>query len=148
MQTIEVADPFDLQRFLVAQEPVFGAVHRELSAGRKLTHWMWFIFPQVAGLGRSTFAQRYAIRSLGEAVAYLAHPVLGPRLTECTRIVMTHSNCSITQIFGSPDDLKFHSSMTLFARVAEPGNLFDVALAQCFGGRPDDATLALLECQA
>ena len=137
-------DPFDLQRFVDAQAPVYDRVLLELREGRKRTHWMWFVFPQVAGLGSSPMAQRYAIASRAEAAAYLAHPLLGSRLRECARLVTATQGRSIHDIFGSPDDMKFHSSMTLFAE-ASPGDAdFGAALEKYFGGAPDPATLALL----
>ncbi len=108
-------DPFDLDRFVQAQAPVLSQVRLELSEGRKRSHWMWFVFPQLSGLGHSPMARRYAIASLAEAQAYLEHPVLGPRLTECAELVNKVEDRSIHQILGSPDDLKFLSSMTLFA---------------------------------
>ena len=136
---------FDLDRFVQAQEPVLAAVRRELAAGRKQSHWMWFVFPQLAGLGHSAMARRYAIGSLAEAQAYLAHPVLGGRLVECTRLVNAVEGRSALQILGSPDDMKFRSSMTLFA-AAQPGTpAFADALRKYFGGVPDDATLRGLE---
>jgi uncharacterized protein (DUF1810 family) len=109
-------DSFDLQRFVDAQAPVYRQVVAELSRGRKQTHWMWFIFPQIAGLGFSAMAQRFAIDSRAEAVAYLEHELLGPRLVECTRLVMAASEKPVTDILGSPDDMKFRSCMTLFDR--------------------------------
>lgn len=138
-----MTDPFDLNRFVQAQNPVFGAVQAELSRGRKQTHWMWFVFPQVAGLGFSAMSQRYAIGSRAEAEAYLAHPVLGPRLIECTRLVLAVDGRTISAILGAPDDSKFRSSMTLFGEVSnEP--IFDDALAKYFAGEPDGATLEIL----
>jgi uncharacterized protein (DUF1810 family) len=134
-------DVFDLERFIAAQDPVYGRVIGELRQGRKQTHWMWFIFPQIAGLGRSAMAELYAIRSLDEARAYLAHTLLGGRLRECTRLVLDVEGRTISQIFGNPDDLKFRSSMTLFAR-EEP--LFQHALDKYFGGEADTATRTLL----
>jgi len=130
-----------LQRFLDAQEPVYGQVLAELRAGAKRSHWMWFIFPQIAGLGRSPTAQVYAIASLDEARAYAAHPVLGVRLRQCTELVLAQQGLAIGGIFGFPDDLKFHSSMTLFARATGEA-LFRQALEQFFGGEEDQATLA------
>src|SRR6266568_4127586 len=121
-------DPFHLRRFVDAQQPVYEAVLGELRAGRKRTHWMWFIFPQIAGLGHSSLAQRFAISSLDEAVAYVAHPVLGPRLRECARLVAGIEGRSIAEIFGDPDDLKFRSSMTLFARAAPEEPIFEECL--------------------
>ena len=137
-------DPFHLDRFLQAQEPVMAAVRRELTEGRKRTHWMWFVFPQLRGLGRSATAQFYGIASLDEARAYLAHPVLGARLRECTGIVNRVEGRSAHEIFGSPDDMKLHSSVTLFSRV-DPGDaVFREALAKYFGGVPDQPTVELL----
>ena len=121
-------DGFDLQRFVDAQNAVYGTVVRELEEGRKRSHWMWFIFPQVEGLGSSPMAQRYAIGSRQEAEAYLQHPVLGERLTECTLLMLRHEGRSAHAILGSPDDLKFQSSMTLFADVSEKGSPFERAL--------------------
>jgi len=138
-----MTDPFDLDRFVRAQNPVFRDVQGELARGRKQSHWMWFVFPQVAGLGFSAMSQRYAIGSRAEAVAYLAHPLLGPRLTECTRLVLGVEGRTINAILGAPDDAKFHSSMTLFGAVSsEP--VFDQALARYFAGKRDDATLEIL----
>jgi uncharacterized protein (DUF1810 family) len=135
---------FDLERFVQAQEPVYGAVLKELRAGHKRTHWMWFIFPQIAGLGRSEMAQRYAIASGDEAAAYLAHPVLGARLRECAAIVAALDGLTVDEIFGHPDDLKFHSSMTLFADVAPDEAVFQACIDKYFDGQPDEATLARL----
>ena len=135
---------FDLERFVTAQEPVYRAVVEELRQGRKRTHWMWFVFPQIAGLGHSAMAQQYAIASADEAAAYLAHPVLGPRLRECAALVEAHADLSIDMIFHAPDDLKFHSSMTLFADVAPDEALFQTCIDTFFDGRPDEATLARL----
>lgn len=137
-------DPHDLGRFLRAQADVYAAVVGELRAGRKRSHWMWFIFPQLAGLGRSAMACRYAIRDLDEARAYLAHPVLGARLLECTGLVNALPGRRAGAVFGAPDDLKFVSSMTLFASVAGPESAFSAALEKYHDGRPDAATLALL----
>ena len=120
------------------------AVLRELAAGRKTSHWMWFVFPQIAGLGRSEMARRYAIISRDEAVAYLADPVLGPRLVQCTALVIAVDGRSAHDIFRSPDDMKFHSSMTLFDAVSPAANIFSSALAKYFGGKRDAATLTLL----
>ena len=138
------SDPHNLQRFLGAQAPVFNQVLAELRAGRKRTHWMWFIFPQIAGLGSSPMAQLFAISGRTEAVAYLAHPTLGPRLRECTQLVNQIPNRAIDEIFGYPDDLKFCSSVTLFAAVAPGEAAFRAALDQYFAGQPDPATLARL----
>jgi uncharacterized protein (DUF1810 family) len=137
-------DPFDLERFVAAQDPVMASVRRELGAGRKQTHWMWFVFPQLRALGQSPTAKRYGIASLAEAQAYMAHPDLGPRLVECTELVRAVQGRSVHDIFGNPDDLKFRSSMTLFAR-AQPGTpAFAAALEQYFDGVPDPRTLDLL----
>jgi uncharacterized protein (DUF1810 family) len=138
-----MTDPFDLERFLEAQEPVFRAVLTELGQGRKQSHWMWFVFPQIAGLGFSAMSQRYAIGSRAEAQAYLAHPVLGPRLIECTRLVLAVQGQTINAILGAPDDAKFRSSMTLFGAVSDDP-VFDEALARYFAGERDDATLEIL----
>jgi uncharacterized protein (DUF1810 family) len=136
-------DPFDLQRFLDAQAPVYPVVLGELRAGRKQSHWMWFIFPQLAGLGHSATAQRFAISSREEAVAYLGHRVLGSRLKECTALVNAVEGRTILEILGSPDDLKFHSSMTLFG-AASTDPIFTVAVATFYGGKRDQRTLDLL----
>lgn len=138
-----MTDPFDLQRFVDAQAPVYAGVVAELRRGRKQSHWMWFIFPQLAGLGHSAMAQRYALRSRDEAAAYLGHGVLGPRLRECTALVNAVEGRTIHDILGSPDDLKFHSSMTLFAAVS-PEPEFAKAIAKFYGGTPDRKTLELL----
>ena len=135
-----MGDPFDLDRFVQAQEPVLAQVQRELSDGRKRTHWMWFIFPQLSGLGHSAMAQRYAIASLAEAQAYLEHPVLGPRLIDCATLVNRVEGRSIHQILGAPDDMKFHSSMTLFARARPGERVFRDALDKYFAGEPDRLT--------
>ena len=137
-------DPFDLQRFVDAQAAVYERVRAELKNGRKQSHWMWFIFPQIAGLGHSAMAQRYAISSLDDAKAYLANPVLGPRLRECTRLVLQVVGKSALQILGSPDDMKFRSCMTLFARAAPEEALFRTALEKYFDGVEDSQTLTRL----
>ena len=137
-------DPHDLQRFVDAQERVYHQVIAELRAGRKQSHWIWFIFPQIAGLGHSPTAQFYAIRSLAEAKAYLEHPLLGPRLRECTSLVNQAEGMSIHDIFGSPDDMKFRSSMTLFAQATEDKEPYRTALEKYFNGQPDQQTLARL----
>ena len=134
-------DPFDLSRFVEAQAPVIDQVRRELQAGRKTSHWMWFVFPQMKGLGHSPMAQLYGIASLDEARAYLAHPVLGSRLRECTELVLLHRDRTIHEIFGSPDDLKFHSSMTLFDVATQQDDPFIIALHIHFNGKSDEATL-------
>lgn len=138
-----MTDPFDLDRFVQAQNPAFAAVQAELARGRKQTHWMWFVFPQVVGLGFSAMSQRYAIGSQAEAAAYLAHPVLGPRLIQCTRLVLAVDGRTINAILGAPDDSKFRSSMTLFDAVSDQA-VFDEALAKYFAGERDDATLEIL----
>lgn len=136
-------DPFDLRRFVEAQAPVIEDVMAELRAGSKRTHWMWFVFPQIAGLGSSPMAMRYAIRSTAEARAYLAHETLGERLRACTRLVLA-ANRPLAEIFGPPDDLKFKSCVTLFAEVASRETLFEEAIARCCGGERDAATLRRL----
>jgi len=141
-----MSDPFDLARFVRAQDPVHDRVVAELSAGRKQSHWMWFVFPQVAGLGFSAMSQRYAIGSRAEADAYLAHAVLGPRLIACTKLVLAVEGRSIHGILGAPDDAKFHSSMTLFAAVSDEP-VFTAALARYFDGARDGATLDILARQ-
>ncbi len=138
-------DDFDLERFIAAQAPVYPRVVSELRAGRKQSHWMWFIFPQIEGLGHSAMAQRYAIGSHAEAVAYLEHPVLGPRLRECTRLVNTVVGKDIHAILGSPDDMKFKSSMTLFANVTPDNTDFVTALQKYYDCEFDEVTLARLE---
>jgi uncharacterized protein (DUF1810 family) len=139
-----VADDFDLDRFVAAQAPVIEQVKRELRAGAKRSHWMWFVFPQPAGLGSSPMARRYAISSLSEARAYLRHPVLGPRLVECTGIVNAVRGRTARAIFGGPDDLKFRSSATLFGRADPAEPAFRAALERHFGGAEDPRTVALL----
>ena len=137
-------DPFDLQRFVDAQAPVYERVRAELKNGHKQSHWMWFIFPQIAGLGHSAMAQRYAIPSLDEAKAYFAHPVLGARLRECTRLIVQVDRKSAYDILGSPDDMKFHSCMTLFARAAPEEQIFMDAQDKFFDGAEDQATIGRL----
>lgn len=136
-----VSDPDQLHRFLEAQDPVYDRVCAELRAGHKRTHWMWYVFPQLRGLGRSQMAEHFGIGSKEEAAAYLAHPVLGARLRECTQLVNEVQGRSATQIFGSPDDLKFRSSMTLFSMVSDDP-VFAAALEKYFGGEPDPLTQA------
>ena len=140
-------DAFRLDRFTTAQAPVFATVLDELAAGHKRTHWMWFIFPQLRGLGTSGMATAYGIASLAEAQAYLAHPVLGARLLMCTRTVLAVRHRSLHAIFGTPDDMKFRSCMTLFATAAPDNPLFRQALDQYCDGRADDRTLELLSKQ-
>jgi uncharacterized protein (DUF1810 family) len=138
-----MTDFFDLQCFLDAQSHVYPRVLNELRRGRKQSHWIWFIFPQIAGLGHSAMAQRFAISSREEAAAYLMHEVLGARLKECTAIINTFEGRTILEILGSPDDLKFRSSMTLFGAVS-PDPEFAAAISKFYGGRWDQATLDLL----
>jgi uncharacterized protein (DUF1810 family) len=137
-------DPHDLHRFIAAQDPVYERVLEELRKGQKRTHWIWFIFPQLRGLGYSQMASRYGIASRTEAEAYLAHAILGPRLRECTELVNQVEGRTIDQIFGYPDDLKFRSSMTLFASVAEDKGVFEEALRKYFAGEMDPLTLGRL----
>lgn len=137
-------DSGSLSRFLDAQASIYADVQAELRQGFKRGHWMWFIFPQLRGLGRSETAQFYAIRSREEAASYLAHPTLGERLRECTELVLAIPGKDVHAIFGSPDDLKFRSSMTLFGVIAPGESVFRRALQKYFGGQPDQATLALL----
>jgi uncharacterized protein (DUF1810 family) len=139
-----VADRFDLSRFVQAQQGVYEQAVAELREGRKRSHWMWFVFPQLAGLGHSAMAQRYAIGSMDEARAYLDHPVLGARLRECSALALAAAGCTVHEIFGSPDDLKFHSSMTLFHRAAPDDAVFGDCLRKYFAGREDAATVSRL----
>ena len=135
--------PFDLERFVRAQKQVYETAREELRVGRKRTHWMWFIFPQMKGLGSSYEAEFFGMVSLAEATAYLAHPVLGPRLRECTQLVNNVEGRSSQQIFGDIDALKFRSSMTLFARATPDNTDFKVALDKYYGGKEDPLTLNL-----
>lgn len=137
-------DRFQLQRFVDAQQPVYEAVLNELRAGRKRSHWMWFIFPQISGLGHSATAQTFAVSSLAEAGAYVEHPTLGSRLRECSALVASIEGRSVQEIFDYPDDLKFHSSMTLFAQAAPQEPIFAACLQKYFGGQPDPLTIARL----
>jgi len=139
-----MSDPFDLRRFIQAQDPVWEQVSAELRHGRKTSHWMWFVFPQVAGLGFSPMSRRYAIHSLEEARAYLAHPLLGGRYREAVETLLAHPGASARDILGSPDDMKLHSSLTLFRKAAPDEPLFQAALDRFFEGRPDPRTLSLL----
>jgi uncharacterized protein (DUF1810 family) len=138
------SDPFDLKRFMDAQAPVYRNVVDELRAGRKRSHWMWFVFPQLRGLGGSPMAVRYGIASLEEARAYLSHDLLGPRLHECTRLVNEVQGRSIAEIFGSPDDLKLCSSMTLFARATHDNDDFVAVLDRYYAGQHDRLTVERL----
>jgi uncharacterized protein (DUF1810 family) len=137
-------DPFDLQRFVVAQDGVYGRVKAELAAGTKSSHWMWFVFPQLAGLGRSGMAQRYGIASMAEAEAYLRHPVLGARLKECCHLVLAVEGKTALQIFGSPDELKLRSCLTLFEQTDPHEPLFSQLLDRYYVGERDIVTLRLL----
>ena len=137
-------DRYNLQRFVEAQNSLYQRVLSELREGRKRTHWMWFIFPQIRGLGQSEISQRFAIGSLYEAEAYLAHPILGPRLKDCTELVNAIQGRAIEDVFGYPDHLKFRSSMTLFAQAAPGEKIFNEALDKYFAGAPDDFTLSRL----
>lgn len=143
-EATRAGDPYDLARFVAAQRDVYPTALAELRAGRKQSHWMWFVFPQAEGLGSSWMAQRYAIASAAEAEAYLRHPVLGPRLVECAEALLSVEGRSAHEIFGSPDDVKLRSSATLFASVSPPGSVFERLLDRYFGGRRDDATLRLI----
>jgi uncharacterized protein (DUF1810 family) len=137
-------DPYDLKRFLLAQEADYDRALSEIRGGRKRSHWMWYIFPQFDGLGFSSASRRYSIKSLPEARAYLEHPVLGTRLLECAETVVSLESRSATDIFGSPDDLKLRSCGTLFATVSPPGSVFDRLLGKYYQGKPDAKTLRLL----
>ena len=139
-----MTDPYNLERFVQAQQPVYHDVVRELAVGEKRTHWMWFIFPQIDGLGRSTMARHYAIRGLDEARAYLCHPLLGARLRECCSALLQVGEKTAAQVFGSPDDLKFRSCLTLFQKADETEPLFGLLLDRFYCGLMDEATLALL----
>ena len=140
----EEPDPYDLDRFVRAQAGFYDQALQELSSGRKRTHWMWFVFPQFSGLGHSTMSERYAIGSTGEAAAYLAHALLGPRLVQCVEAMLTVEARSAHDILGYPDDLKFRSSMTLFAQMGGTGSIFHQALDRFFDGLSDRKTLELL----
>lgn len=138
------SDPFQLTRFVNAQDKIYDRVLAELKDGRKRSHWMWFVFPQIEGLGSSSTTQYYSIKSLEEARQYLKHPVLGKRLRECTETILALEGLSASSIFGYPDDLKLKSSMTLFAGVAEPQSVFSRALEKYYQGNPDERTVTLL----
>ena len=137
-------DPWSLSRFVEAQAPVYERVCNELAAGRKQSHWMWFVFPQLKALGRSHTAQHYGIADAQEAKAYWQHPLLGPRLVQCAELVLAVPNRTAHDIFGSPDDLKLRSSMTLFAAVAPEAKAFQAVIERYYDGRPDAATVDLL----
>ena len=139
-----MTDSYDLQRFETAQQGVYETALRELRAGRKTGHWMWFIFPQIAGLGMSPMSRRYAISSLAEARAYMEHPVLGPRLAECAQVLTELDGRSAQDIFGGIDAVKLRSSMTLFARAAGADSRYQMVLDRYFGGDADEQTLARL----
>lgn len=139
-----MSDVYNLQHFLDAQERVYDTVLDELRAGRKASHWIWFVFPQIAGLGHSAMAQQFAIGSLDEAKAYLQHPTLGPRLRACTQLVLDVNDRSAEEIFGYPDYLKFRSCMTLFLTAAPDNTIFKDALLKYFDGKPDTLTLDIL----
>jgi len=138
------SDPYGLQRFVDAQRDVYARAEAELRAGRKESHWMWFIFPQIKGLGQSATAQKYALSSVAEATAYLNHPELGTRLRECTQIVTAIDGRSVQVIFGHPDYLKFHSSMTLFAHATNDNRIFMDALRKFYRSEFDDQTIERL----
>ena len=142
--SVSAADPFDLERFVAAQAGVFETALAELRAGKKRTHWMWFVFPQARGLGRSPTAHHYGVGSLGEARAYLAHPLLGPRLAQATEAALASGAATPRELFGSPDDLKFCSSLTLFALASRGEGPYRGALEHFCGGREDPETLRLL----
>jgi uncharacterized protein (DUF1810 family) len=141
----DAGDPHDLNRFVRAQSDTYDRALAEIRGGRKRSHWMWFIFPQFDGLGSSPTAREYAIKSVAEARAYLAHPVLGPRLVESAEAALGVKDRSASEIFGSPDDLKLRSSATLFAAVSGAGSVFHRLLDKYYDGRPDERTLALLK---
>ncbi len=142
---MERNDSYNLTRFITAQKDVYSEVVRELRNERKRTHWMWFIFPQAAGLGFSPTSQFYAIKSADEAMHYLNHPLLGKRLKECTSILLNGGERSAERIFGQPDTMKFRSSLTLFAGISAPGSVFEQALEKFFEGQPDPKTVAFLK---
>ena len=141
----KVDDPLNLERFIQAQEVIYEEALSELLLGQKRGHWIWYIFPQIIGLGRSVTAIRYSIMSIKEAREYLNHTILGVRLLECTKTLLGLDGITATEIFGFPDDMKLKSSMTLFANVSEPDNVFDLVLDKFFNGRPDEKTLQLLK---
>jgi uncharacterized protein (DUF1810 family) len=140
----DATDPYDLNRFLEAQEDDYARALAEIRNGRKRSHWMWYIFPQFDGLGHSSMSKRYSIKSVAEAEAYLRHPTLGPRLVECCEAALSVEGRSAHEIFGSPDDFKLRSCATLFAQVSPPGSLFHRLLDKYFEGGRDDRTLRLI----
>ena len=137
-------DPFNLERFVTAQASDYAVALAEIRRGRKQSHWMWYIFPQFQGLGSSPTSQHYSLKSTAEAMAYLAHPVLGPRLLECAMAILRLNGLTAREIFGSPDDMKLRSCATLFAAVSPPGSVFHQIIDQYFRGEPDTATLRLI----
>lgn len=139
-----MSDTDDLARFVRAQDAIYEQALAEITNGRKRSHWMWFVFPQFAGLGISPTSQHFAIRSLAEARAYMAHPVLGPRLQQCGNALLSVEGRTAHEIFGSPDDVKLRSSATLFATASSPGSVFQGLLDRYFGGAPDERTLQLI----
>ncbi|MCB1506005.1 MAG: DUF1810 domain-containing protein [Hyphomicrobiaceae bacterium] len=141
---MSTTDRFDLDRFVAAQDGIFERACAEMAAGRKQSHWMWFVFPQLRGLGTSVMAERYGIASLAEAQAYLAHPVTGPHLARITVLVLEHRGTSLRTLFGTPDDLKFQSSMTLFEAASTPESVYAEAIAAMCGGRRDERTLRMI----
>jgi len=142
---IDAVDPYDLARFVEAQEHDYAQALSEIRSGQKRSHWMWYIFPQFDGLGSSSTSRRYSIKSVAEAGAYLRHPILGPRLVESARATLGVEGRSALEVFGSPDDMKLRSSATLFASVSPAGSVFEQLLDRYFGGEPDDRTLQLLQ---
>ena len=144
MRVMPAQDPFNLARFVDAQENVYATALAEIRSGRKRSHWMWFIFPQFTGLGSSPMAHRFAIGSADEARAYLAHPILGRRLIECAEALIRLEDRSASDVFGYPDDVKLRSSATLFATVSPAGSVFARLLEKCFAGQLDEKTVALL----
>jgi uncharacterized protein (DUF1810 family) len=143
-ETTQAGDPHNLQRFFQAQEGDYARALSEIRAGRKRSHWIWYIFPQIDGLGSSPTTRKYSIKSIAEAKAYLEHPILGPRLVECVETLLTLDGSSANDIFGWPDDLKLKSSATLFAQVSPPGSIFHRLLEKYYHGEQDTATLRLL----
>jgi uncharacterized protein (DUF1810 family) len=143
-----MSDTYNLHRFLDAQAPTYDSVLAELRAGRKSSHWIWFIFPQIAGIGHSGMAQKFAIGSLDEAKTYLQHPILGPRLRACAQLVLDVNGRNAEEIFSYPDNLKFRSCMTLFLTAATDNTLFNNALLKYFDGKPDQSTLDILAQQS